>query len=104
MAFAMMDDVDVKFWSTSLLLNLSMSADILKEEIVKEDGVGILIDLAISDTDEPQIAMQAAKTLIMLGFIGKVNYIYYMYWLVVRVLRNICLKIYFVYKRHMFVS
>ena len=77
MAFAMMDDVDVKFWSTSLLLNLSMSADILKEEIVKEDGVGILIDLAISDTDEPQIAMQAAKTLIMLGFIGKVNYIYY---------------------------
>lgn len=72
MVFAMMDDVDVKFWSTSLLLNLSMSADILKEEIVKEDGVRILIDLAISDTDEPQIAMQAAKTLIMLGFIGKI--------------------------------
>lgn len=69
LAFAMMDDVDVKFWSTSLLLNLSMSADVLKEEIVKEGGIRILIDLAVSDTDEPQIAMQAAKTLIMLGFI-----------------------------------
>ena len=73
--FAMMEDVDVKFWSTSLLLNLSMSADVLKEEIVKEGGVRVLIDLAVSDTDEPQIAMQAAKTLIMLGFIGNVHVI-----------------------------
>ncbi|CAB4015539.1 E3 ubiquitin- ligase RNF123, partial [Paramuricea clavata] len=64
----MMDDVDMKFWSTSLLLNLSMSAEILKEEIVKSGAVKVLIDLAVSDTDEPQIAIQAAKTLVMLGF------------------------------------
>lgn len=47
-----------------------MSAEVLKEEIVKSGGVKVLIDLAVNDTDEPQIAMQAAKTLVMLGFLG----------------------------------
>ena len=68
---SMMDDIDMKFWSTSLLLNLSMSAEVLKEEIVKSGGVKVLIDLAVNDTDEPQIAIQAAKTLVMLGFLGR---------------------------------
>ena len=67
---SMMDDIDMKFWSTSLLLNLSMSAEVLKEEVVKSGGVKVLIDLAVNDTDEPQIAIQAAKTLVMLGFLG----------------------------------
>ena len=66
----MMDDIDMKFWSTSLLLNLSMSAEVPKEEILKNGGVKVLIDLAVSDTDEPQIAIQAAKTLVVLGFLG----------------------------------
>lgn len=68
----MMDDIDMKFWATSLLLNLSMSAEELKEDIVRSGGVKVLIDLAVSDTDEPQIAIQAAKTLVMLGFLGKI--------------------------------
>lgn len=67
---SMMADIDMKLWATSLLLNLSMSADVPKEEIIKSGGVKVLIDLAVSETDEPQIATQAAKTLVMLGFLG----------------------------------
>ncbi|XP_028401066.1 uncharacterized protein LOC114524145 [Dendronephthya gigantea] len=66
---SMMADIDMKLWATSLLLNLSMSADVPKEEIIKSGGVKVLIDLALSETDEPQIATQAAKTLVMLGFL-----------------------------------
>ena len=66
----MMEDIDMKFWSTSLLLNLSMCDDVFKEEIVKSGAVKILIHLAVSDSDEPQIAIRAAKTLTMLEFLG----------------------------------
>ena len=67
---SMMDDIDMKFWSASLLLNLSMCSEVLKEEIVRNGCVEILIHLAVSVSDEPQIAIQAAKTLTMVGFLG----------------------------------
>lgn len=71
-AFAIMLDMDMKYWSTSLLLNLSMSADVFKEAIIEVGGVRVLINIAVCDMDDPRVAMQAAKTLIMLGFIGMV--------------------------------
>lgn len=69
--FAVSDDTDLQYWATALLLNMSMMSDEVKEEIIRLGGIKPLIELAISDSEQPQIAAQAAKTLVMLGFIGK---------------------------------
>ena len=71
LAFSQSEDSDLQFWASALLLNLTMSSDQVKEEIVKLGGLKPLIELAISDSREPGTATQAAKTLVMLGFVGK---------------------------------
>lgn len=74
LGFAQSEDSDLQFWASALLLNLTMTSDQVKEEIVKCGGLKALIELAISDSREPATASQAAKTLVMLGFVGKNNY------------------------------
>ena len=70
--FSVSEDTDLQYWASALLLNMSMMSDEVKEEIIRLGGIRPLIELAIiSDSEQPQIAAQAAKTLVMLGFVGK---------------------------------
>ncbi len=62
------DNTDLQFWASSLLLNLAMSSDDARESIIKEGGIGILLEMAVKESEMPQITSQASKTLVMLGF------------------------------------
>ena len=64
-------DSDLQYWSSALLLNLSMTSDSVKEEIIRLGGIKPLIELAIGDSEQQSVAAQSAKTLVMLGFVGK---------------------------------
>lgn len=48
-----------------------MTSDSFKEEIIRLGGIKPLIELAISESDQHPVAAQSAKTLVMLGFVGK---------------------------------
>lgn len=69
--FAKSGDVSVQFWASALLLNLSMISDEVKDSIIRNGGVHILLEMAVSgdDVDLPDISTNAAKTLVILGFL-----------------------------------
>lgn len=71
--FAKSGDVSVQFWASALLLNLSMISDEVKDSIIRNGGVHILLEMAVSgdDVDLPDISTNAAKTLVILGFLGQ---------------------------------
>lgn len=70
--FAKSSDVAVQFWASALLLNLSMISDDVKEMIIRNGGVHILLEMAVSgdEVELPDIATNATKTLVILGFLG----------------------------------
>lgn len=49
---------------------MAMTSDEVKREIIRLGGLKPLMELAIGDSDHPQCATHAAKTLVMLGFLG----------------------------------
>jgi hypothetical protein len=57
-----------------------MTSDSVKEEIIRLGGIKHLIELAIGDSEQQSVAAQSAKTLVMLGFVGKVLSTFYQ-WL-----------------------
>lgn len=69
--FAKSSDVEVQFWASALLLNLSMISDEIKESMIRCGGVHILLEMAVSgdEVDLPDIATNATKTLVMMGFL-----------------------------------
>ena len=69
--FAKSSDVEVQFWASALLLNLSMISDEVKEAIIRSGGVHVLLEMAVSgdEVDLPDIATSATKTLVMMGFL-----------------------------------
>jgi len=69
--FLQSSDPELQLWSSALLLNLCMTSDSVKEEIIRLGGIKPLIELAISESDQHPVAAQSAKTLVMLGFVGK---------------------------------
>ena len=71
LAFSISEDSDLQFWASALLLNMAMSSDEVKKEIIRLGGLKPLMELAINDSGHPQCASQAAKTLVMLGFLGE---------------------------------
>eukprot|EP00794_Sanderia_malayensis_P008043 gene8043-8906_t len=62
------DNTDLQFWASSLLLNLSMASEEARESIIKAGGIGLLLEMAIKESEMPQITAQASKILVMLGF------------------------------------
>ncbi|XP_047128177.1 uncharacterized protein LOC100208776 [Hydra vulgaris] len=69
--FAKSGDVGVQFWSSALLLNISMLSDQMKETIIQNGGINILLEMAVSidEVDLPDIAINATKTLVSLGYL-----------------------------------
>jgi len=68
--FAKSSDVAVQFWASALLLNLTMISDVAKEIIVRNGGVHTLLEMAVSgdEVEFPDIAVNATKSLVILGF------------------------------------
>lgn len=64
------DSTELQFWASSLLLNLVMSSDDARSRIIKDGGVGLLLEMAVKESEVPQITSQASKILVMLGFTG----------------------------------
>lgn len=71
LTYSMSSDSELQFWASALLLNMAMMSDGVKQEIIQLGGLKPLVELAIGDSDHPQCATHAAKTLVMLGFLGK---------------------------------
>ncbi|XP_032239903.1 uncharacterized protein LOC5514394 isoform X2 [Nematostella vectensis] len=69
LTFSQSTETDLQYWSSAVLLNLVMQFDKIKTEIIKLGGVKTLIELSISDCEHPSIPTNAAKTLVMLGFV-----------------------------------
>ena len=46
--FAKSTDVNVQFWASALLLNLSMITDEVKEAIIRAGGIHVLLEMAVS--------------------------------------------------------
>lgn len=67
-------DTSVQFWASALLLNLAMISDEIKEAIIRNGGIFILLEMAISgdEVEMPDIASNAAKALVILGFLDSV--------------------------------
>ncbi|XP_064637619.1 uncharacterized protein LOC135493903 [Lineus longissimus] len=61
-------DSDLVFHATAMLLNLAMTSDSIKCEILKAGGLSILMELAIELGNRTNISVLAAKSLIMLGY------------------------------------
>ena len=64
------DSTELQFWASSLLLNLAMSSDDARGRMIKDGGVGLLLEMAVKESEVPQITSQASKVLVMLGFTG----------------------------------
>ena len=64
------DNTELQFWASSLLLNLAMSSDDARGRIIKDGGIGMLLEMAVKESEMPQITAQASKILVMLGFTG----------------------------------
>ncbi|XP_071492443.1 uncharacterized protein [Diadema antillarum] len=60
-------DADLVFWASALLLNLAMTSDAVKAEILSCGGLKTLVDLSLGDHDNNQITTMAAKTLVMMA-------------------------------------
>ena len=75
--FAKSSDTSVQFWASTLLLNLSMISDEIKEAIIRNGGMFILLEMAVSgdEADMPDIAANATKAMVILGFLGKICYL-----------------------------
>ena len=71
--FTKSDDTSVKFWASALLLNLSMISDEIKEEIIRNGGLFILLEMAVigDEVEMPDIASNATKAMVILGFLGR---------------------------------
>ena len=52
---------------------MAMTSDDVKKEIIMLGGLKPLMELAIGDSDHPQCSTHAAKTLVMLGFLGELR-------------------------------
>ena len=82
LAYTVSSDSELQFWASALLLNMAMMSDEVKRETIRLGGLKPLMELAIGDSDHPQCATHAAKTLVMLGFLGELfndlikNYMY----------------------------
>ena len=72
LAYSVSADSELQFWASALLLNMAMTSDDVKKEIILLGGLKPLMELAIGDSDHPQCSTHAAKTLVMLGFLGEV--------------------------------
>ncbi len=88
--FLRSDNSDLQFWASSLLLNLSMASDEARESIIKEGGIGILLEMAVKESEMPQIMAQASKILVMLGFSGNMFCKYYFFKRVMKGLIENC--------------
>ena len=64
------DSTELQFWASSLLLNLAMSSDDARSRMIRDGGVGLLLEMAVKESEVPQITSQASKILVMLGFTG----------------------------------
>lgn len=64
------DSTELQYWASSLLLNLAMSSDDARSRMIKDGGVGVLLEMAVKESEVPQITSQASKILVMLGFAG----------------------------------
>ena len=64
------ESTELQFWASSLLLNLAMSSDEARSRMIKDGGVGLLLEMAVKESEVPQITSQASKILVMLGFTG----------------------------------
>lgn len=73
LAYSISADSELQFWASALLLNMAMTSDDVKKEIIMLGGLKPLMELAIGDSDHPQCATHAAKTLVMLGFLGELH-------------------------------
>ena len=73
LAYSESADTELQFWASALLLNMAMTSDGVKKEIIMLGGLKSLMELAIGDSDHPQCSAHAAKTLVMLGFLGEWN-------------------------------
>lgn len=71
LAYSVSADSELQFWASALLLNMAMTSDDVKKEIIILGGLKPLMELAIGDSDHPQCSTHAAKTLVMLGFLGE---------------------------------
>lgn len=71
LAYSVSADSELQFWASALLLNMAMTSDDVKKEIIMLGGLKPLMELAIGDSDHPQCSTHAAKTLVMLGFLGE---------------------------------
>ena len=71
LAYSVSADSELQFWASALLLNMAMTSDVVKKEIIMLGGLRPLMELAIGDSDHPQCSTHAAKTLVMLGFLGE---------------------------------
>ena len=71
LAYSVSSDSELQFWASALLLNMAMTSDDVKKEIIMLGGLKPLMELAIGDSDHPQCSAHAAKTLVMLGFLGE---------------------------------
>ena len=71
LAYSVSTDSELQFWASALLLNMAMTSDDVKKEIIMLGGLKPLMELAIGDSDHPQCSTHAAKTLVMLGFLGE---------------------------------
>ncbi|KAL9951460.1 hypothetical protein ACROYT_G044123 [Oculina patagonica] len=69
LTYSVSADSELQFWASALLLNMAMTSDDVKKEIITLGGLKPLMELAIGDSDHPQCATHAAKTLVMLGFL-----------------------------------
>ena len=71
LTYTVSSDSELQFWASALLLNMAMMSDEVKRGIIRLGGLKPLMELAIGDSDHPQCATHAAKTLVMLGFLGE---------------------------------
>ena len=73
MTLANHSDVEIQFWASALLLNLAMMSDEIKQIILQNGGLKVLLEMAVSgdENELAEIATNATRTLVVLGFVGK---------------------------------
>ncbi|XP_030841407.1 uncharacterized protein LOC591592 isoform X2 [Strongylocentrotus purpuratus] len=76
LSLAQSHDPDLVFWASALLLNLAMTSDAVKVEILASGGLKTLIDLSLGDHENGQITTMAAKTLVMMAVLDEPIHVY----------------------------